>query len=407
VPAAPRAGFGVQELRPGASLAVGLASGDLTASAVGTVSYVDGDRVWGFAHPLDAVGRRSLLLQDAYVYTVISNPLGTEDGSSYKLAAPGHDLGTLTGDGLSAVVGRLGPLPARFPLRINARDEDTGRIEVMNVQLADETEVGTPTGTSALSAVGPVALAQAAYTVLGGAPMRQSGSMCVRIELRERRSPMRFCNTYVGGGGGSAELAGAPLVADFGTAIELLDAYDVAPLHVTKVEANVKLRRGLRQAFLVGVRGPSVVRRGTTVRLRVRLRRVRGGFSTRAIRVRIPRGMPAGERELTLTGTASDQVAGGEDGTIDISDLFDLGGGGALEGQGPTSVDELAGLIAGIGRYDGVTASFREPGGGGLDEEQGGELPGGAEGVALRERPVLRDPELRVSGSVALPVTVR
>ena len=42
---------------------------------MGTVTYVDGDTVWAFGHPLDGAGRRSLLLQDAYVYTVVNNPI--------------------------------------------------------------------------------------------------------------------------------------------------------------------------------------------------------------------------------------------------------------------------------------------------------------------------------------------
>ena len=40
----------------------------------------------------------------------------------YKLAAPGHDLGTLTNDEQSAVAGRTGPLPRHFPLRVTARN---------------------------------------------------------------------------------------------------------------------------------------------------------------------------------------------------------------------------------------------------------------------------------------------
>ena len=43
-------------LRPGSAFGVGYASGDLAASAIGTVAYTDGDRVWGFGHPLDGVG---------------------------------------------------------------------------------------------------------------------------------------------------------------------------------------------------------------------------------------------------------------------------------------------------------------------------------------------------------------
>ena len=109
--------FPPQQLQPGSSLAIGLASGDITAGAVGTVTYVDGDKVWGFGHPFDATGRRELLLKDAYVYTVIGNPVGIGDAISQKLAAPGHDLGTITADGPSGIGGRLGPLPPLIPIR--------------------------------------------------------------------------------------------------------------------------------------------------------------------------------------------------------------------------------------------------------------------------------------------------
>jgi hypothetical protein len=394
VPSRPRAASPAPPMRPGSAMAVGLASGDVSAGAVGTVAYVDGARVWGLAHPFDAVGRRELFLQDAYVYAVINNPLGTEEATTYKLAAPGAAVGVLTSDGINAVAGRLGALPDRIPLQIVARDQDTGRVQVTDVQLADETAIGLPTGSSALGTVGPLALAQAAYAILGGAPPRQSGSMCLRFTVRERRRPMRFCNDYVGGGGGE-ELAGAPLVADFGEAVTLIDAYDVAALRLTRVDVNVKLRRGLQQAFLVSATGPSRVRRGTTVRLRVTLRRVRGPRLHRTIAVRVPRGQRGGDYDLTLTGTPSDRIDAddGGDVEIDLGDLLDVSGEEAGEDP-PTSLDELAGRIAAIHRFDGVTASLRDPEDEGSDDE---EPPG---------REVYRDPRVRISGSVSVPVRV-
>src|SRR3954471_13330103 len=241
-PAAPRAAYPPQELRPGASVAVGLASGDLAAGAVGTVTYVDGDKVWAFGHPLDGAGRRALLLQDAYVYTVVGNPLDTQESVSYKLAAPGHDLGTLTNDAPDGVVGRLGVLPDRFPLRVTATDLDTGRVLRRQTQIADETTVGLPTGSSSLTQVAPVAVAQTAYDILRGSPSQQSGEMCVRIAVRERRRPMRFCNTYVGG---SPSSAGGPMVADLADAAGRLDAFKLGVLHITSVDVNLKLRRQL------------------------------------------------------------------------------------------------------------------------------------------------------------------
>ena len=80
--------------------------------AVGTVAYVDGDRVWAFGHPLEGAGARALLLQDAYVFRVINNPNAARSpAATYKLAVAGHDLGTLTNDAFTAVVGRIGALP--------------------------------------------------------------------------------------------------------------------------------------------------------------------------------------------------------------------------------------------------------------------------------------------------------
>ena len=322
-PGRPRAAaFPFQQLRPGASMAAGLASGDVTAGAVGTVAYVDGDKVWGFGHPLEGTGRRSLFLQDAYVFSVINNPVGVEGATTYKLAAPGHDVGILSGDGFAAVAGRLGVLPERIPMKIVAADQDTGRQRVYNIQIADETALQLPSGSSPLALVGSSAVAQAAATVLGSTPSRQTGEMCARIAVRERKAPFRFCNRYVvrGASGGEEGLgAGSAMVTDFVEAVTALDEFNFRTLHVTGVEVNVKVRRGLKQAFLLDARGPSVVRRGRTARIRVRVQEVRGEPRWRTLRVRVPRSIPRGERRLVLEGTPSDAAGGLE---LDLGQLL-------------------------------------------------------------------------------------
>jgi hypothetical protein len=411
-PAGPQVPFAPPPIVPGAAIAVGLASGDVTAGAVGTVSYVDGDRVWAFGHPLDAAGRRSLLLQDAYVYTVVNNPIGTPEASTYKLAAPGHDLGTLTSDGLSAVAGRLGPLPPRIPMRVFARDLDSGALQQLDVQLADETDVGDPSGSSAISAVVPLAVAQAATAALDGAPMRQSGSMCARFELRERpKKPLRFCNTYVGAGGFDG-VSGVGLVGDLTEATGLIDAYDASPLHVTNVEINAKLQRGLRQAFIVGLSGPRVLRRGSSVRLTLRLRRPRGGAFRRSFSMEVPRDAPRGAHELRLRGTAADAGAGAALGSLLDALIGDTGQTSDGGTSGPSSLDELGKAVKDIERYDGVTASFRPPGSSASQSESGSadgssSDTNGSGDSRDGEPHVLRDPLLRLSGTATLDVTVR
>ena len=75
VPPGPLGTFPPQTLQPGSAVAVGYSTGDVRTSSVGTVTYVDGDRVWVFGHQLEGVGRRALLLQDAYVFRIVNNPL--------------------------------------------------------------------------------------------------------------------------------------------------------------------------------------------------------------------------------------------------------------------------------------------------------------------------------------------
>src|SRR4051812_2685066 len=186
VPAGPLGSFPQQTLQPGSAVSAGYSNGDVRVGAVGTVSYTDGDRVWAFGHPFENAGARSLLLQDAYVFTVINDPNASITGGSYKLAVAGHDLGTLTNDANTAIVGRVGALPQTTLVRAAAKDHDTGATRLMQATVADETDVDTPTGFTPLGAVAPLAIAEAAGSVLKSAPGRLTGRMCLRITFRER-----------------------------------------------------------------------------------------------------------------------------------------------------------------------------------------------------------------------------
>jgi hypothetical protein len=401
--AAPRAvSFPVQELRPGAAMSAGYSSGAVNIGGVGTVAYADGDRVWAFGHPLEAAGRRSLFLQDAYVYTIVNNPVGVEGVSTYKLAAPGHNLGIVSGDGLSAVAGRVGVPPNHFPIRVIATDGDTGRFRDLRVDVADENHLGQPTGISALALVGAATVGQAAVTVLGEIPARQSGEMCASFRVTGYVPPLKFCNRYVMRSGAFADDLGlgpgGPMVSDISEAIAIIDSFDFGTIDMDTVEVNMTLRRGLRQAYMLRAKGPRTVRRGRTVRVRVQTQVVRGARSWQTMRVKVPLGMPRGRRLLTLTGPDTDDGGVLE---IDLSEL--LFGEGEEDLAGPRTLSKLRKEVTAIGRYDGVEASF-EPR---RQDDLGDEDPNGAEGIARRPRKVFRDPDLRLSGTVRVPVVVR
>jgi hypothetical protein len=389
-PAGPLGSFPVQQLRPGSAFGVGYASGDLAASAIGTVSYTDGDRVWGFGHPLDGVGARALLLQDAYVFRVIDNPVVIPGVSgTYKYAAAGHDVGTLSNDALGAVAGRVGALPPTVPVRVFATDLDTGAKRSLVTNVADETGVDQPFGTSILSLLAPLAVLQAGGTVLGGSPARLSGRGCFAISIAELERPARFCNRYVTNT--ADPLAGNALAASAGAdllqALSLIDAYQASPLHVTGVEANLRIERGRRQAFLRDVRLPRRARAGRRVRARITLQHIGGRVERRTVRLRLPSDLRPGRRRVVLTGTDVDLDAGLTSEIIELD--FDSGStGGKL---GAPTVRALAARIERIARYDGVTAG--RPGRGPDDLDPG--------------EPSYRDPRLRISGQAHASIRIK
>jgi hypothetical protein len=352
-PAGPVGSFPVQTLRPGSAVSVGYSGGDLRLTAIGTVAYTDANDVWAFGHPFEGSGARSLLLQDAYVFRVINDPnTSGESGGSYKFAAPGHDIGTLSNDAMDAVVGRVGALPPVIPIRVSATDLDTGAKQVLHVTAADETDAGNTTGFSPVSSVAPLSIAQAGSSVLKSSPGRLSGRMCLTIRFRESSRSARFCNRYVSSSSAdAADFAGGNAVA-LGGALDALDAlgfvdgYTGRPPHITAVRATMELRRGERIADMRSVRVPRTVRPGQKIRARIALRRLHGPRIVRRYSLRIPRDVRPGRRKLVLT-------SGG--GSNDEEQFFEEILGGSGTDGGPTSLRELIDMIRGLGRFDGIT----------------------------------------------------
>jgi hypothetical protein len=380
-PATARASFPPQFLRPGSSLSVGLSSGDIELSAIGTVAYTDGANVWGFGHALDAAGARSLLLQDAYVYDVINNPIGADGLTTYKLAAPGHDLGTLSDDTLDAVVGSVGALPSLIPVVVNVRDLDRGATEVTRVQVTDETALGLP---SALDFVAPIAVGDAGVGVLDSFPPEQSGTLCMRIRIRERKTPLRFCNRYAGP---ATDL----MIDDSSRAIALvLDYKSLNPrrLHLLGIDATEGIARGVKQDFIASAASPRRVHRGRRVRVRIRLRRDGVLVRTMTLRVRVPRSLPRGRAVMKVSGTPIDGEPFG------LLDELVLGPGPRQDRSRPRSLSALVRRVAAIHRFHGVNVSFRPP---------------GKHRRARRVRVAVpsADPILRISGSARRVVIVR
>jgi len=360
-PSGPRVAFPVQPLVPGASVGVGYSTGAVPMGAIGTVSYRDGNHVYAFGHPLDGAGRRSLLLQDAYVYYVVPNP-GVDLSTSYKLAAFGHTVGTLTSDTPNAVIGSVGAPAPTIPLDVSARDGDTGATLAEQTQIADETAIGFPLGSSLVDTVGPLAIAQAAAQIYNGAPANESGHMCLSIRIQESQAPLGFCNRYVSTGapGGSGVVPPALALSaggDAAQAFSLIDSVQFATIHVTGIAAALDAERGLREGSIVSARAPRQVRAGQRVSVHLLVRVIRGSLRRVSVRIRVPHGLH-GAVTAKLGGSGG---AGNGAQALESTLGAALGAVTVTFGPAPAppgSIGSLRHAVAAIAPYDGLLIRF-------------------------------------------------
>ncbi len=105
-------------LRPGDAVGVGLLTGDFELGATGTVTHVDGDRVYAFGHPLYNLGPTQFPMTRAVVQVVLPSLM-----SSSKLASFGEVIGTVQQDRATAIAGRLGPGPSLIPVTITLNSD--------------------------------------------------------------------------------------------------------------------------------------------------------------------------------------------------------------------------------------------------------------------------------------------
>ena len=137
------------QLAPGGCLAVPLVAGDISMEAIGTVTDVVGDKVYGFGHSFLGYGPVNLPMATGQVHTVVSSV-----ARSVKLASAIKIVGALTRDESTAVIGRIGAKPHMFPLSITTDDYRDTEKRVYNCQIAHDPSLTPLLLNSTLAGVG-------------------------------------------------------------------------------------------------------------------------------------------------------------------------------------------------------------------------------------------------------------
>jgi hypothetical protein len=155
-------------VRPADAVAIPLVRGDASYAATGTVTHVDGQKIYVFGHPFFNLGTVDFPLHKAEVISVIPSY-----ESSFKLAATRNQVGVVTQDRFSGVVGELGKTPYMIPLKIFLKNRNRSfNLEVVNHPLL----------TPSLVYISLVNALQTEYQEFGFQSLRVSGKIFIENE---------------------------------------------------------------------------------------------------------------------------------------------------------------------------------------------------------------------------------
>lgn len=261
-------------LEPGSMISVQLLSGDMSVSADGTVTAIDGNQVYAFGHRFLSSGTTELPFARAEVLALLPNI-----SSSFKISRASEWMGTITQDRNAAIAGFTGRRAQMTPLEIKVGSN------TYRMQMTQDRVMAPLVAQMALSsaidaterAVGP-----ATYSVKG------------RIEFAGGQTAT-LDNVYTGDVSVAAIASlgiATPLNYALSSGFDALRLRDVA-LQVTPLDRRSQMQ-------IAEVVAPRSVRPGEELGVAVILSGENGAETTRRVRYRIPVGTPSGPLNLTV-----------------------------------------------------------------------------------------------------------
>jgi len=280
--AAPAAGADPSPSRPivpGAMVAGVLAQGDVSLAAGGTVTAVEGDRVWAFGHPFLGGGAIRLPMARARVIGVLPSQL-----NSFKFFGVGETRGTFETDRAHGIWGRLGPTPSMVPIAVSV-DGRPYRFESVRHETLTPLLVGYLTATS--------------HAVRG----RTFGEQTVAVDVTAHFGDGSRASYRDSFAGADAPAAAAGMATAL---VAYLEGSSSPRPGLDRVTVDLRTVEALETAEVVEiVPDRRRVRAGDELAVRVRVRPYRGEDVWHTIRVQVPDGTPSGRLDLVVADGAS------------------------------------------------------------------------------------------------------
>jgi SpoIVB peptidase S55 len=277
------------DLKPGSMISVQLLSGDYNVGADGTVTYIDGNRVYAFGHRFLDVGATSLPFARSEVIAVLPNT-----NTSFKLSAAREWMGSIGYDGNTAIAGEFGKRAATVPVSVAVTREGR-RIDTYQMQMVND-----PLLSPLLLQMAVFSAIDATERTVGAATLRISGEM----QFQNAPAPVKIDNMFSGDNGSATR---ASLSAAVPVAYVMQSDFDM--LRLKSIALNIEAFERKKELTIDGI---TVSRReahpGDTVHLNVSLVGENGAETMRQLEYQVPIGAEPGILYFTVADANTSNI---------------------------------------------------------------------------------------------------
>jgi hypothetical protein len=278
------------KLQPGSMISVELMTGDMSVGADGTLTAIDGNKVYAFGHRFLDIGPTDLPFTRSEVLALLAN-LNT----SFKISSGRELMGVISQDRDTAVAGSLGKRAAMVPLEI-AVTSDAGRADTYRMQMVND------------RLLSPYLLQMAVFSAID-ATTRQAGvsSVVVRgsIEFENRGEQVRLRNIYASDGS-SAMTAAISTATPLAYLMQAgFDALKIKRVSLELQSFAAKKELDIGQVYL----SRREVKPGDTIELMTQLDGENGLELTRSVKYTIPLGTAPGTLYFTVADGTQTSLA--------------------------------------------------------------------------------------------------
>jgi SpoIVB peptidase S55 len=269
-------------LTAGGPLSVSLIMGDFDLSGIGTVTHIEGQRVYGWGHPFMSLGSCEFPLMTGYIHTIY--PRQTV---SFKMGSPLRTVGVINADVSTGIAGWLDRKPDLLPVSMSVALGPQGEPKKFKVQVARQRSLQASLVYTALTN---------SVDMEGDLPEEMTAEMSTHIEV-EGQSPIVLKDTFSGFSGGRAPQA---LYSQVAAVVQMLAYNPYQPLRVNRIDCTTRIFPGRRTAEIESMQLDSeIYAPGETLKGTIFVRPYKGAPQRVPVALKLPADLAEGNYNVT------------------------------------------------------------------------------------------------------------